>query len=194
MLTPVRRSVPTVVTSPLCYLENVREARANDAVYNSPLLPCSRRTLYQPRLAAVPRRDPQLRQQRDLAAARADKVRPERQDGLVDDGVGPPRRVAVPLLEDLHRPQRAVVDAVPPERVDGAEEVGVVLLVGRDEDCGRTRSAPRRDGSDMRKQRTLCRRRRKVEEGLELLDVAVDGRRAVLARVTPRLCAREGMS
>lgn len=94
------------------------------------------RPLYQPRLAPIPRRDPQLGDQTNLTARRSDKVQAETQDRLVDDSVGPSGGVAVLRFEKGERAEGAVVDAVPAEGVDGGEEVGVVLLVGCDEDCG----------------------------------------------------------
>jgi hypothetical protein len=94
------------------------------------------RPLDQPRLTSVPCGDPQLRNERDLTPRSPDEMRPEREDRLVDDSVGPAGGVAVLLFEAGEGAEGAVVDAVPTESVDGGEEGVVVLLVGGDENCG----------------------------------------------------------
>jgi hypothetical protein len=78
----------------------------------------STRTLDHARLAAIPTRHPELRDDADLAPGRADKVHPKAEDGLINGGVGPRGGVLVLGFEHAARVETAVVDAVPAQLVD----------------------------------------------------------------------------
>lgn len=102
----------------------------------SPETDSSARTLDHARLAAIPARHPELRDDADLAPGRPDKVHPEAKDGLIDGGIGPRGGIFVFGLEHAAGVETPVVDAVPAQLVDRGQEIDIVLLVGSDEDCG----------------------------------------------------------
>ena len=153
----------------------------------------SARTLDHARLAAIPARHPQLRNDADLAPGRPDKVHPETEDGLVDGGVGPCGGVFVLGFEHAARVETAVVDTVPAELVDGAQELEVVLLVGGDEDCGAQTGGQQRGrvSHAHQSQLTFCIPRRVRQQRVDVLCVPIDRGCAVFARRAPGLRAKQ---